>query len=225
MESPFHSQFQTKQQIFQKYFGEDWSFSDGFSEQLKKIEAVSKNQNLVYVLSGVHQPVFTLGNSLKKLLSSSNENFVQTDRGGRVMYHGSGQLTIYPIFRLQKYFPGPKDYIQFLLKICIDHFAKNYGVKLICKNNGLWSSENKKKNKKVGFIGLRIKNGVVYHGLSLNYDADLGAFLKHSPCDISGDQAGNLLNAGSEAVSLEKEACTLMNDIAMQLTLREAKLV
>lgn len=206
---------QTKSSTHKKFFGDNWSFSEGFHAQKNAIDEVLENEKLVFLLSGVHSSVFTLGNSLKRD-ESLKDDFVQTDRGGRIMYHGPGQLTVYPIFKLQRYFSGPKAYIQFLFDVCIGHFNNVYNIKLHCKNNGLWTEDN----KKVGFVGLRVKKGITYHGLSLNYKTDLAAFLKHSPCDISGDQAGNIFK--EDVPSLEQEAESLMSMFSQRLTLREA---
>ncbi|MGH1468319.1 MAG: lipoyl(octanoyl) transferase LipB [Bdellovibrionales bacterium] len=215
MENHYLSHPPTKEFFHKEFFGKGWLFPEGFQKQLESIDKVLKDEREVHLLSGAHAPVFTLGNSLKKDENLKGD-FVQTDRGGKVMYHGPGQLTIYPIFKLQRYFNGPKAYIKFLFDLAIDHFKKTYSIDLHCKNNGLWTEER----KKVGFVGLRVKKGVTYHGLSLNYDVDLGSFLKHSPCDISGEQAGNIFN--EDAPCLKEESEILMNLFFERLTLRDA---
>ncbi len=206
-----------KKKSYQEYFGEEWSFFKSFENQLEKIKKVRKNEENIYILSGVHAPVFTLGQSLKnkELLTGK---FIQTDRGGRVMYHGPGQLTLYFIFKYQKYFLGPKEYVRFLFDMCIKHFKEKHKINVYYRNNGLWNKEN----KKIGFVGLRIKNGISYHGFSLNYNTDLREFLKHSPCDISGDKVGNLFNKKALKPLLKIEANILMNDFLRGLTLRKA---
>ncbi len=202
---------------YKKYFGEEWPFLKSFKNQLEKIKNVRENEESIYILSGVHTSVFTLGKSLENK-KSLGDNFIQTDRGGRVMYHGPGQLTLYFIFKYQKYFSGPKEYIKFLFDMCIKHLKKKHKINVYHKDNGLWNEEN----KKIGFVGLRIKNGVSYHGISLNYNIDLGAFLKHSPCDILGDEVGNLFNKEALKPLFKTEANILMNDFLRGLTLREA---
>jgi len=131
------------------------------------------------------------------------------------MYHGPGQLTLYPVFNLKKTFAGPREYANFVFDTVIEHFKKKHAIKLKCQQNGLWL-----KDKKVGFLGLRIKEGVAYHGLSLNYQADLAAFKKHSPCDIIGDQAGNIFRTeDAKGLNLEFEACELSKALALKLTI------
>lgn len=222
MEKRSLSQQETKLNNFAitaEYFGENWCFSKAFNEQFKRFEDVSLNNGKTHILSGVHKATFTLGNSLKSE-ETLPLNFVQTDRGGRVMYHGPGQLTIYPIFKLNKYFKGPRKYTEFLFDSCIEYFEAHHNILLTCKNSGLWT----KAGKKVGFVGLRIKEGVCYHGLSINYSTDLNAFLEHSPCDISGDQAGNLFEDHKKCPRLEEEAVRLTQALVAGLTLQRSTL-
>lgn len=188
-----------------EHFGENWCFEEAFLKQLSSIDKILEDENKTIILTGVHSSVYTLGNSFKNQTSAGlPENCVQTDRGGKIMYHGPGQLTIYPIFKLSPRFTGPKAYLKFMFDTCIDYFEKEHQIRLTCKSNGLWNEGD----KKVGFVGLRVKKGITYHGLSLNYGADLSAFLKHSPCDISGEQAGNLFENSSSDLSKEAEALT-----------------
>lgn len=176
------------------FFGEGWGYEEAFKEQLKAVEKVHKKehiQNQIYFLAGLHEPVYTLGKSkrcqVEKGQLQVGAEFVQTDRGGQLMYHGPGQLTLYPIFKLADFFSGPREYAKFMFDLCIDYFKETHQIELECRQNGLWF-----EGKKVGFLGLRVAGGVVYHGLSLNYNADLEAFKRYSPCDISGDQVGNI---------------------------------
>lgn len=185
MEKLSTSHFQTKKRASSfTFFGENWNYEEAFKEQLKTVDRVSK-ENKIYFLAGVHASVYTLGKS-KKSQERANLNFVQTDRGGQLMYHGPGQLTLYPVFKLTEFFSGPRDYTKFIFDLCIKHFKDTHGLVLECRQNGLWYED-----KKVGFLGLRVARGVVYHGLSLNYNVDLNAFKLHSPCDISGTQVGS----------------------------------
>lgn len=198
------------------FCGEGWSYEAALKEQLAAYDQVCSEDPNFKILSGVHAPVYTLGNSLKeKPVTKSSLSFVKTDRGGQLMYHGPGQLTLYPIFKLTNFFAGPREYSKYIFDTCIDHFKTKHGLDLVCKKNGLWF-----KDKKVGFLGLRIKNGIVYHGLSLNYLTDLEAFKEHSPCDISGDQAGNIFTLNDKrSFSLKDEAFELAKSIAHKLTI------
>jgi|GEM_PF-1005776 len=198
------------------YFGENWTYEAAFKEQLFAYDLVKTKKLDFKILIGVHAPVYTLGNSVKEKPETSTKiPFVATDRGGQLMYHGPGQLTVYPIFKLKNHFSGPREYSKFIFDLVILHFESKHGLSSKCRNNGLWMHD-----KKIGFFGLRIKNGITYHGLSLNYHADLNAFKRHSPCDIGGEQAGNIsLSQSQDKNFLETEALTLSKSIAHKLTM------
>jgi lipoyl(octanoyl) transferase len=195
------------------YYGEDWNYEAALKQQLFTFDQVESKAVSHKILCGVHAPVYTLGNSLKTVpASNSRIPFVKTDRGGQLMYHGPGQLTIYPIFKLKYFFSGPREYSKWIFDSVIKHFKDTHGLTLNCRQNGLWLDD-----KKVGFLGLRIKNGIAYHGLSLNYNVNLSAFIEHSPCDIIGEQAGNIFGSKRLSVpALEVEAAMLSKALILK---------
>ena len=170
-------------------------------------------QKRVYRLACEHPPTYTGGRSISKSkLEDIKKNFtgevVQTERGGRVMYHGPGQLTLYFIFNLKEYFEGSRAYVEQLFKAIQSHFLDLYGLSLDCHDQGVWL-----KNKKVGFVGVRVKRGVVYHGLSLNYFTDLEPFLSQPPCNIKGNQVGNLFLSPLSTLFFRDEAKNLASNM------------
>lgn len=168
----------------------------------------------VYKLIGEHPPTYTCGRSMKEedfqelLKSSQLVDVARTERGGQLMYHGPGQLTFYFIFNLKEHFSGPKDYVDSLFEALKQYFLNRYDLDLEYRNQGLW-----RKDKKVGFMGIRVKKGVVYHGLSLNYFTKLEPFLKHSPCDIKGEQAGNLFSSPLSTMFFKDEAQSILDSL------------
>lgn len=168
----------------------------------------------VYKLVGVHPPTYTCGRSISNIDyeclvdQSPNVQVVKTERGGKVMYHGPGQLTMYFIFNLKEHFNGPRDYVDSLFESLKQFFLNQHDLELEYKKQGLWF-----KDKKVGFMGIRVKNGVVYHGVSLNYFTDLKPFLRHSPCDISGDMAGNIFSSPLATLFLKDEAKAVVDSL------------
>ena len=129
-----------------------------------------------------HQPVFTLG------ISDSNNNFLKntdipvmrTDRGGKVTYHGPGQLVIYFILNLRRLGWGPKKMI-FELEELIVELLDTYGINSERGEiPGVFVEE-----KKIASIGIKIKRGFTYHGMSLNIDMDLEPFSSINPCGVS----------------------------------------
>lgn len=129
-----------------------------------------------------HPPVFTLGrhSDPSHVLDASGIDLVQTDRGGQVTYHGPGQLVIYTLIDLKRAGIGPKALVCSIEKSTIQLLQDlNIDAHTIDKQPGIYV-----QNRKIASLGLRIKQGCSYHGLSLNVDMDLGPFSFINPCGI-----------------------------------------
>lgn len=137
-----------------------------------------------------HPPVFTLGLNGKPehLLQSSEIPLVNTDRGGQITYHAPGQLVIYTLIDMKRRGLGVRQLVTILEQAMIDALAQ-YGLKSKAKSDapGVYIDE-----KKIGAVGLRIKKGGSYHGLSLNNNMDLSPFSLINPCGYKGLQVTQL---------------------------------
>lgn len=137
-----------------------------------------------------HPPVYTLGLNGKRehLLQASSIPLVETDRGGQITYHGPGQLVIYPLLHLRRLGMGPRQAVTLLENAMIAVLGQ-YGIKAVAKPEapGVYVD-----GKKIGALGLRIKRGCCYHGLSLNNDMDLRPFRAINPCGYAGLQVTQL---------------------------------
>ena len=162
----------------------------------EKVSIVSKNFNFEEIWFLEYEKVFTAGSSSPKDLKETSINnipLIHVNRGGKVTYHGPGQLVIYPILNIKKRKINIIEYINLLEEICIKVF-KNNSIKLFRKkekNRGLWISKNK-IHKKIIFIGLRYSKGVIYHGLSINFDINLINFRKINPCGLDRNEISSL---------------------------------
>ena len=127
-----------------------------------------------------HTPVFTQGQAGKKehLLNTGDIPVIQSDRGGQVTYHGEGQLMIYTLFDLKRLKFGIKDLVDSLQQSVIK-LLKSYGIegRTECKAPGVYVNETK-----IASIGLRVRQGFTYHGMSLNVCMDLEPFTRINPC-------------------------------------------
>jgi lipoyl(octanoyl) transferase len=127
-----------------------------------------------------HTPVFTQGQAGKAehIIDSHEIPVVQSDRGGQVTYHGPGQLMLYPLLELKRYELGVRDTVDTLENIVIA-LLKRYGIEARGdqKARGVYVGD-----AKIAAIGLRIRKGYTYHGLSLNVDMDLTPFSYINPC-------------------------------------------
>ncbi|GAA0592395.1 lipoyl(octanoyl) transferase LipB [Actinomadura livida] len=137
------------------------------------------------VLLMEHEPVYTAGKrtgALDRPLGDPGAPVVDVDRGGKITWHGPGQLTGYPIVRLD----DPKDvvgYVRLLERMMMDVCAE-FGLETVTVegHSGLWVPGA--PNRKIGSIGIRVARGVAMHGFMLNCDNDLGWFDKIVPCGI-----------------------------------------
>ena len=127
-----------------------------------------------------HFPVYTLGFGASEdhLLSENNIPVVRSDRGGEVTYHGPGQIVAYFLINLRRKKWGPKKFVNELEASVID-FLKEYNISSTRQSGdpGVYV-----KDKKISSVGLKIKRGFSYHGLSINIDMDLSPFESINVC-------------------------------------------
>lgn len=141
-----------------------------------------------------HPPVYTLGLNGKSenVLQVGNIPLINTDRGGQVTYHGPGQLVVYMLADLKRLKMGPRQAVT-LLENAMIATLRQYGVQAQARADapGVYVD-----GKKIGALGLRIKHGCSYHGLSLNNCLDLTPFLNINPCGYAGLQVCQLADFG-----------------------------
>lgn len=142
-----------------------------------------------------HPPVYTLGLNGKRehLLSvSANIPVIQSDRGGQVTYHGPGQVVVYTLLDIKRLNLNIRQLVTLLETAMIDVLS-GYGISAIARADapGVYVD-----SKKIGSIGLRIKNHCSYHGLSLNNNMDLSPFDAINPCGYSGLKVTQLADLG-----------------------------
>jgi len=131
-----------------------------------------------------HPPVYTLGLAGKPehLLRASDIPVVKIDRGGQITYHGPGQVIAYLLLDLKRRGMGVKELVGRMEQAVIGLLAE-YGVKGERRDKapGVYVG-----GAKIAALGLRIKNGCCYHGLSMNVDMDLSPFAAINPCGYEG---------------------------------------
>lgn len=131
-----------------------------------------------------HPPVFTLGMAGKRehLLTDIGVPVVAIDRGGQITYHGPGQVVIYLLLDLKRCGFGIKELVRRMEQAIIDVLA-TYAIaaERLPGAPGVYVA-----GAKIAALGLRVKNGCTYHGLSLNVDMDLTPFHAINPCGYAG---------------------------------------
>lgn len=132
----------------------------------------------VWVLE--HPPVFTQGRNGKAehLLAPGDIPVVPVDRGGQVTYHGPGQAVVYPLIDLRRHHLGVRHLVSAMEQAVIDLLA-DHGVTARARADapGVYVA-----GAKVASLGLRVRHGRSYHGLSLNVDMELEPFARINPC-------------------------------------------
>lgn len=144
-----------------------------------------------------HPPVFTLGQAGKTehLLDPGNIPVIKTDRGGQVTYHGPGQLIAYLLLDLRRARIGVRTLVGHLEGAVISLLAE-YGIAAVARRDapGVYIAESK-----VASLGLRIRRGCSFHGLSLNVDMDLAPFTRINPCGYPGLKVTQLVDQQIDA--------------------------
>ena len=146
-----------------------------------------------------HPSVYTAGRRTEILDRPLDETpVIDVDRGGKITWHGPGQLVGYPIVRLK----NSTDVVGFVreLETVLISVCAEFGIKAdrYCERSGVWVRDDK-SDRKIAAIGLRVAKGVTMHGFALNVNPDLSAFEKIVPCGISGAKVTSLTaELGSE---------------------------
>ena len=161
-------------------------------KRLKEIDQ-NKSNDLIWTLE--HEDIYTAGTTFKEneVLDKSIK-ILKTNRGGKITYHGPGQLICYFVIDLKK---GKKDIRKFIsiIEKTIIETLKFYQIETFPdKNNiGIWYNDNS-KIKKIAAIGVRVSKWIAYHGFSININNNLEKYNAIIPCGIKDKGVINLKN-------------------------------
>ena len=145
---------------------------------------LNNGKELIWFLE--HRAIFTAGTSYKeKEIIEKKIKIFKTNRGGKITWHGPGQIICYLVIDLNK---RKKDIRKFISAIenSIIHTLKDVNIKSFNdrKNVGIWTNHDN-KIKKIAAIGIRVKKWIAFHGFSINYSNSLEEYKKIIPCGIS----------------------------------------
>ena len=144
-----------------------------------------------------HTSVYTLGINRKNVrLPQNTIPVVLVDRGGKITYHGSGQVIIYVLLDLKRRNLNVRQLVNIIEASIIELLAQ-HGIAASAKSDapGVYVQVDGKP-KKIASLGLRLKNNCCYHGLSLNVDMDLAPFNEIDPCGYVGLESTQTKNLG-----------------------------
>ncbi len=159
-------------------------------DRLKDID-LKKVDDLIWVLE--HDHIYTSGTSYNENeIIDKSINIIKTNRGGKITYHGPGQLICYFVIDLKK---GKKDIRKFISVIekSIIETLNLYDIETFAdkENIGIWHNDNS-TIKKVAAIGVRVSKWIAYHGFSININNDLKKYDAIIPCGIKDKGITNL---------------------------------
>ena len=151
-----------------------------------------------------HPPVFTAGRrTLDSERPIDGSKVIDVDRGGKITFHGPGQIVGYPIVKLKK----PNDVVSFvrqiekaLIQICQDF---NIEGQAYCERSGVWIRDER-GDRKIAAIGIRVAKGVTMHGFALNVNPDLSYFDRIIPCGIADAQVTSMERELNRSIALEE---------------------
>lgn len=164
-------------------------YQSGWDEQRRLHAARVADEIPDTVMLLEHEPVYTAGKRTEpheRPAPGAGAPTIDVDRGGKITWHGPGQLVGYPIVRL----PDPIDVVayvrrveQLLIDVCAEFAVATDRVE---GRSGVWvPADVRGPARKVAAVGIRVAQGVTMHGLALNCDCDLGWFGRIVPCGIA----------------------------------------
>jgi lipoyl(octanoyl) transferase len=153
-----------------------------------------------------HPPVYTAGRRTEPAdLPSDGSPVIEVDRGGRITWHGPGQLVGYPILRL----PKPMDVVGYvrrvegvLIDVCIELGVAAVRVE---DRSGVWlPADELRPDRKIAAIGIRVVKGITMHGFALNCDPDLSWYERIVPCGLADAGVTSLTNELGRDVTVDE---------------------
>lgn len=175
---------------FYKWLGQQ-SYKPLWRKLQHHAAAVASGQRAEIIWACEHEPVYTTG---RRAVDNREQPtlpapLVHTDRGGETTFHGPGQLMLYPLIHLKQRHISPRSYVHLLEQSCINLLAEcGLPAGRRCSLPGVWMDEGK-----IAAIGLRIREGVAYHGMALNAAVEPHWFAAINPCG-TGLKSVNLQN-------------------------------
>ena len=168
-------------------------YEDAITFMEKRLHEISEknSNNLIWILE--HEEIYTAGTSYnEKEIIDKSINVIKTNRGGKITYHGPGQLICYFVIDLKKNKKDIRKFISIIEKSIIDTLS-SYNIKTFAdkENIGIWH-DNNNQIKKVAAIGIRISKWIAYHGFSINISNDLKKYESIIPCGIQNKGVTNL---------------------------------
>ena len=198
-------------------------YTDTWQLQMEQAQNVTEGLQPDTLILVEHPPVYTVGRTGNRQHVLLNDQelgdigvaLLEVDRGGKVTYHGPGQLVAYPVLDLRTW-GGLLKYVRALEQVILKVLA-DFGIAagLVKGLTGVWIGE-----EKIAAIGVKISRGVSYHGLALNVNTDLSFFSHIVPCGISDRAVTSMQKLLGEKVEMESVAYSLVYHFGKEMGFR-----
>tara|TARA_Y100000816_G_scaffold188319_1_gene137055 strand:- start:218 stop:838 length:621 start_codon:yes stop_codon:yes gene_type:complete len=170
-------------------------YADAIELMEKRLKEIDKkiSNDLIWILE--HEDIYTAGTSYKENeIIDKSINLIKSNRGGKITYHGPGQLICYFVIDLKKRKKDIRKFVSIIEKTIIDTL-KYYQINTFPDkdNIGVWYNDNS-KIKKVAAIGVRVSKWIAYHGFAININNNLKKYDAIIPCGITDKGITNLIN-------------------------------
>ena len=170
-------------------------YADAIEFMEKRLKEIDKkiSNDLIWILE--HEDIYTAGTSYKENeIIDKSINLIKSNRGGKITYHGPGQLICYFVIDLKKRKKDIRKFVSIIEKTIIDTL-KYYQINTFPDkdNIGVWYNDNS-KIKKVAAIGIRVSKWIAYHGFAININNNLEKYDAIIPCGITDKGITNLIN-------------------------------
>lgn len=169
------------------------NYQDAIKDLEHRLSLVFQNKEKELIWTLEHNEIYTGGTSYKENEILNNSiNFVKTNRGGKITYHGPGQLICYFVIDLRNRKKDIRNFVCIIEKTIIQTLEQ-FNIKSFAdrKNIGIWF-DNKKEIQKVAAIGIRVSKWIAYHGFSINIENDLNKYKNIISCGIRDKGVTNL---------------------------------
>ena len=168
------------------------NYNDAISFMEERLEQIFKKKEKELIWTLEHEEIYTAGTSYSKTdIIDKSIKIIETNRGGKITYHGPGQLICYFVLDLR----NKKDIRKLInsIEMTIIETLKTFDIETFSdkENIGIWHEENGIV-KKVAAIGIRVKKWIAYHGFAINIDNNIDQYKKIIPCGIKDKGISNL---------------------------------
>jgi len=182
----------------------------------KRVAEIVENdaRELIWILE--HPSIFTAGTNYKENeIIDKSIDLVKTSRGGKITWHGPGQLICYLVINLNRRKKDLRKFLNIIEKSIIDSLKEFEIISYSDKENiGIWTKFNN-KDMKVGAIGIKVKKWITYHGFSINITNSISNYKKIVPCGIKNKGIINLIKINKQ--SYEKLPDKIIKNLCINL--------